>query len=160
MMSETPKQTITLPTAPQAQPARVEAEKKARRRRADTSETRNMKLSVPPEQLDPNFSYRWFNDTPGRIHDKTVNDDWEIVEKASEHVPTRRHVGAEITGQSREAVLLRKPKAFYEEDKGKEQRRITEREEAMRRGVTEDSKGLPGPNVYVPGGEQSNRIGR
>lgn len=146
--------------APPVQASRVEGEKAKRRRRADTSETRNMKLHVPKDQLDPNFVYRFVNDVPGRIHDKTVNDDWEIVAQTSDQVPTQRHVGVEATGASRKAVLLRKPKEYYQEDEDKKQAAISAREEAMRTGVTDSPQGLSGPTTYVPGGVNTISRGR
>jgi hypothetical protein len=155
------KKTLSLPSeTPQAQPARVEAEKKQRRRRSDTSELRNLKLHVPKDYLDPKFSYRFVNDSPGRIQQMTQYDDWEIVQQSDENVPTRRHAGKDGSGQARTAILLRKPKEFFEEDKARKKAAIDEREEGLRRGVTGDPGGLSGPNAYVPGGSNTITRGR
>jgi hypothetical protein len=155
------RKTIGLPgekaaQAPQPQPARVEAEQKARRRRADTSELRNMKLRVPKDLLDPKYEYRWINDkSSGRIQDKTVHDDWDIVNTLGpdkKEVPVVRNVGSGEHGQPMKAYLCRKPKEFYEEDRAKAEEAITKREEGLRRGTTGDPKGLGGPHAYVPRG--------
>lgn len=157
-MSEKP--TLTLPNAPQAQPARVEAEKAKRRRRSDTSETRNLKLHVPKDHLDPKYSYRFVNDSPGRVQQLTQHDDWEIVPQTDENMPTRRHVGRDgATGQGKQAILVRKPKEFFEEDKAKSAEAIKKREEGLRRGVTDPGKGLA-PTEYVPGGSNTIERGR
>jgi hypothetical protein len=161
-MSEKP--TLTLPNAPQAQPARVEAEKAQRRRRGDTSENRNLKLHVPEHLKDPNFVYRFVNDkASGRVKNMTENDDWEIVQslgKNKEVDVKARHVGTVENGQPLKAVLLRKPRNFHEEDKAKAQTAVSEREEALRHGITPDPKGLSGPKAYVPGGSNTIERGR
>jgi hypothetical protein len=159
------KKTLTLPDqAPQAQPARVEAEQKKRRRRSDTSETRNLKLAVPSNLLDRDkFEYRWINDkASGRIQDKTVNDDWDIVHTLgadNKEVAVTRNVGNGESGQPMKAYLCRKPKEFYEEDRAKALKAIKEREEGLRRGATGDPQGLGGPHAYVPAGH-TNAIER
>jgi hypothetical protein len=156
------KKTITLPQAPQAQPARVEAEQKQRRRRSDTSETRNMKLAVPKNLLDPKFEYRWINDTSsGRIQSKTEADDWDVVHKldsANKEVPVVRNVGTGENGQPLKAFLCRKPKEFCEEDRVRKQSAISAQEEDLRRGGKATLKGQDAPTAYVPGG--SNTIER
>jgi len=146
-------------------PTRAAEEQAQRRRRSDTSETRNLKLAVPDSLLDKDkFVYRWINNTAsGRIHDKTVNDDWDIVQQIGpnkEEVPVVRNVGRGENGQPTQAYLCRKPKAYHEEDKGRALSAIKEREEALRQGVTADPQGLHGPTAYVPGGANANRIGR
>lgn len=150
--------------APQVQPARVEAEKKQRRRRADTSETRNLKLHVPESMKDPNFVYRWVNDTAaGRIHDKTVNDDWEIAslrDSENKEVQAVRNVGNGEHGQPLKSYLLRKPKEFHEEDKARSIAALKETEKQLERGKSVGAGGLEESVSYVPGGADANRIGR
>lgn len=159
------KKTLSLPSeTPLAQPARVEAEKKQRRRRSDTSETRNMKLAVPKELLDPKFEYRWINDTAsGRVQSKTEADDWDVVHRLdteNKEVPLTRIVGTGENGQPLKAVLCRKPKEFCEEDRFRKQAAIAAQEEQLRNGVTADPKGLSGPHKYVPGGSNTIERGR
>jgi hypothetical protein len=155
-MSET-KQTITLPNAPQ--PSRVEAEKAQRRRRGDTSETRNMKLQVPEGLKDKDFVYRWVNDTEdGRIHDKTVSDDWEKVTikgQNQEDVPVVRNAGHGL-----KTHLLRKPRKYHEEDKKQSLESITSIEKQMERGEQVAAGGLDKAVSYVPGGGNTISRGR
>lgn len=160
-MTEQAKNTLTLPTA---QPARVEAEKEKRRRRSDTSETRNLKLSVPEHLKDPNFVYRWVNDkASGRIHDKTTNDDWDVVKALGpdkEEAPVSRNVGNGENGQPLKAYLLRKPKKYHEEDKARRMSALKATEETVERGESVGPEGLDKSVSYVPGGASANRIGR
>jgi hypothetical protein len=117
------------------------------------------KLSVNAELDTENFQYRWANDEGTRLHNLTVEDDWEVVSDRSGK--TRIDgvgAGAEVAvpvgmgeaGKSVRAVLLRKPRKFYEDDKRAEQRRIDDTEAGMKQGVT------PGAGhdaqAYVPRG--------
>lgn len=138
-------------------PPRVQEVQERRRRREGLGADRNLKLHVPDDQKDPNFTYRWVNNRPGRIQQLTVTDDWEVVQgadPASNAVSlgaTSERVADSYTGQT--AVLLRKPKKFYEEDKAEEQKLLDARDETMRRGSLQSPDGLSGPESYVPGGK-------
>ncbi len=57
-------------------------------------------------------------------------------------------------------MLMRKPKEFYQIDKGREQRHIAEAEEGIQRGETRDPEGLSGPHAYIPSGGMSIKHGR
>lgn len=147
---------------------RAEATKRERRRRSDTSATAGLKLHVPAEYLDENYEYRWINDDAGfgdegervgqRMHAKTVLDDWDIVTTATgvegqgEGTPVKRLVGKGEAGKPINAYLCRKPKDWYREDKAKEQQRLKEREDEMRRGAAQGSDALKGPTSYIPEG--------
>ena len=134
-------------------------EKKKRRRRGDLTIGRNQKLSLDTSKLDSSYVYRWVNDTPGRVQSLTQQDDWDVV--TSEEIDERDKGSG--TGVERivsatdgmRAVLVRKPKEYYDEDKGKEQDSIREMERAMERGSAKDSSGSAAPsveNVYTPAG--------
>lgn len=153
-------------------PRSAKAETKARRRRrdVDSEEDRNMKLAIPAALKDPNYEYRWINDTAGgRIMDKTQADDWDQVTKTDlskegysvNSLDTgdaiKRVVGSQ-DGRPLYAYLCRKPKEFYEEDKQAEQAKIDELEEQILRGQTSDPKGLGGPHSYVPGGANKVQV--
>lgn len=150
------------------QPNKRAAEVQAtRRRRADTSENAGLKLHIPESAKDPNYVYRFINDKPGRIHAKTVQDDWDIVNRGDlkgdpdprkEAGQVANMVGVTEGGQPMQAYLCRKPKHLFEEDKGKEQSRIKAREESIRKGESQSSEGLSGPTAYVPGGVNANTI--
>jgi hypothetical protein len=140
---------------------RAEEVRQRRRRRGDTSETRDMKLFVPEGEKDPDFEYRWINDVDGgtRIRNMTVHDDWDIVETKTidndaEGSKVARGVGTDEHGKGQRAYLCRKPKKFYEEDYRAKQARLDAREEEMRRGPTRES-GLAPDEAYVPQGHQN-----
>ncbi len=153
----------------QTRAAEVQGE---RRRRRDTSASAGMKLSVPEELKEPGFEYRWINDDGRRVHAKTVMDDWDVVstkaiEGQGQGTPVTRIVGKGEAGQPLHAVLCRKPRQLYQEDKAAELRVVKEREDAMKCGATPSPEGLSGPNTYIPdrhdgfssGKTGTNRIG-
>lgn len=146
---------------------RAEAVQATRRRRQDTGDNAGMKLHVPEEAKDPNFTYRWFNDEPGRIHAKTKADDWDLVdldqmqglaepEKQAEggtRVARFAEKGATgAGGQPRKAFLARKRKDYYEADNAKRQSRLSAVEESLRVAPPQTPGGLTGDIAYVPGG--------
>lgn len=136
-------------------PPRVEQEQRTRRRRESLGADRNLKLHVPEDKKDPNFVYRWVNDKPGRVQQLTEGDDYDVVAGVTNDGTTETRVADKSSGER--AVLLRKPKDFYESDKRSEQKVIDDRDEAMRRGAPPSAEGLAGPESYVPGGR--NTIG-
>ena len=147
---------------PVGRPAkRAVEEKKQRRRRGDLTIGRNQKLSLDTDRLDDNYVYRWVNDMPGRVQALTKQDDWDVVsaEEIGEDVRDKG-VGTNVerivsATDGTKAVLLRKPRDYYEEDKAKEQASIREMEQAMERGEAKDSSGQAAPSVeqaYTPAG--------
>jgi hypothetical protein len=145
-------------------PPRTEEVKTERRRRADSATAAGLKLHVPQDMKDEaNFAYRWANDKPGRLHQMTVQDDWDVVSTdrpdqltaASEGSVMRRAVD-KVTGDN--AVLLKKPRHYFEADRLEKQKPVDEIEKALRRGAAPSSEGISGSEAYVPGGK--NTIGR
>lgn len=136
--------------------ARQEETQARRRRRESLGPDRNLKLHVPEDMKDPNFVYRWVNNRPGRVQQLTRQDDWDVVQGADPAAnavslgATSERVADSYTGQT--AVLLRKPKEFYEADKAEEQKLLDARDETMRRGSLNSPEGLSGPEAYVPNG--------
>lgn len=110
------------------------AEKKQVRRRRETmGAERGLKLHVPEKFKDPNFTYRFVNDRPGRVQNLTTMDDWDVVSDerlgAFDGTVVKR-VADTYTGEK--TVLLRKPKEFYEADKAVEQAIIEKNDEQLR----------------------------
>lgn len=127
-------------------------EKKAQRRRRDvTGAERGLKLHVPEEYKDKDFTYRFVNDRPGRIRNLTEMDDYEVVSDvrlgATDGTIVNR-VADTYTGEK--TVLLRKPKEFYEADKAAEQAIIEKNDEKLR--VATAPEGQDGKNFYNPKG--------
>ncbi len=141
-------------STPAAEPNTRQAEvAKTRRRREGMGAERNMKLHIPEEAKDPNFELRWVNDRPGRIHALTKQDDWDIapgMEGSGLGTVTERAVDS-YTGER--AVLLRKPKAYFDADQLEKNKALDERDDAMRRGPLPNPEGIGGEadKSYTPG---------
>lgn len=150
--------------------ARVEEERARRRRRDDMDDGRLRNLAVTGS-LDPNYEYRWINDEPGRVHNLTKQDDWDIVtdEMLGERHEKDRGVGSgvervvdRVTGKR--AFLVRKPKEYFISDRAKAQRRVDEMDQMIKQGHVPAKDGQetlrPGSNAYVPAGGISIQDGR
>ena len=64
------------------------------------------------------------------------------------------------TTKPQKTFLMRKPREFYEEDKGKEQARIKAHEQAIQRGEVRNAEGQSEPGMYVPAGGMKIDHGR
>ena len=143
-------------------PDRKEDVKKVRRRREGMGVERNQRLNVPEKWKDPNFHYHWINETPGRIMNKTEQDDYDIVTEeemrgeklgTGEGTQVKRAVGTGADGQWQYAYLCRKPKDFYKTDKLEEQAEIAKKMDAIKHGSAE---GLDKDDqAYTPRGHQN-----
>ncbi|MFA6244573.1 MAG: hypothetical protein WC655_26760 [Candidatus Hydrogenedentales bacterium] len=135
-------------------PPRQEEVKQRRRRREGLGAERGLKLGIPDDLKDKEFTYRWVNDRPGRVQQLTKMDDWEKAPITTEQNAGEGTVETRVVDKTvgERAVLLRKPKEFYEADKLEEQKVLDARDEAMRRSVLPSSEGLSGPEAYIPGG--------
>jgi hypothetical protein len=143
-----------------SRPARTE-EVKSERRRRGSGPTLNMKLHVPEESKDPNFVYRWVNDKPGRVQQLTTQDDWDKAPIVTAQNAGEGTVETRVTDRTAgdRAVLLRKPREYFEADKAEQQAQLDATDEAMRRGAAQSHEGLSGSEAYVPGGAKG-REGR
>lgn len=138
---------------------RVEAERAKRRRRDDIGDGRMRNLAIAGT-LDPAYSYRWINDDPGRVHQLTVADDWDIVTTDSiggEAHDRDKNVGTGIERivdkrSGKRAVLVRKLKEYVAADRAKAQAAIDETERGLRQGQVKSPEALSGPAAYVPAG--------
>ena len=135
-------------------PPRTEEVKVQRRRRQGSGPESGLKLHIPENLKDKNFEYRWVNDRPGRVQQLTTMDDWEKAPVVTDHNAGEGTVETRVVDKSAgdRAVLLRKPKEFYDADKRDEQKVLDARDEAMRRAPPQSTEGLSGPESYVPGG--------
>lgn len=134
---------------------RIEQERQRRRRREDPGFGRMRNLTVAGD-LDPNYVYRWINADPGRITQLTKEDDWDVVTHLA-HDDKDKGVGSALervvdkrTGMR--AVLVRKPRDYYEADKAREQEALIQTETHIKRGGSPGNGGLTGPEAYVPSG--------
>lgn len=101
------------------------------------------RLGVADENLDfENFVYRFINDSPARLFNKTKQDDWDVVSNDGDVIEdtadagnaVSRVVGAKPDGSPLLAYLCRKPKKFYEEDAARSQAELDKQLTELRRG--------------------------
>lgn len=150
---------------------RIEEERQRRRRRDDLGNGRLLKLSIPGD-VDQNYVYRWINDEPGRVHQLTKNDDWDRVteDMLGAKSDRDRQVGSGLeriveSATGRRAILVRKRKDYYLDDKAKEQASIENQMSDLKRGITPNGpKGeetlSASEHAYVPAGGISIQDGR
>ena len=149
--------------------SRAEELTAARRRRNGDALTGNRnRMAVDTSALDrENFEYRFINDVGTRVHDLTVNDDWDIVSDRDGKVKSDTagggaqvavNAGAGADGKPVRAILVRKPKTFYKDDDAAKQRQIDAQEAALKGGST---PGGDPTNQYVPNNQGSPmKVGR
>lgn len=145
------------------QPAskRAEETRKKRRRRTEASYDGWSRLSVNEALLDREaFTYRWVNDSTGRIERFTVHDDWDKVtdpgikeENNNEGSPVRQLVGSKEDGTALYAYLLKKPIELHREDKAARQRKIDDLESSILDGQHSggDTLSADSKHGYIPG---------
>ena len=88
---------------------------------------------------DPNYVYRWVNDTPGRIQ-KFKDGGYEVVtadvEVGENTVDRNTKLGSAVTkavGGVLTAVLMRIPREWYNEDQKAKEDSLAEKEQIMYR---------------------------
>lgn len=139
---------------------RAKQVRQERRRRKGMGIESRLKLSVPEEMKDKDYVYRWANDDGRRVYELTKNDDWDVVTDETISDDERnnslgtigaRQVGVADNGKPANAVLLRKRRDWYEQDRAEMQTAIDDKEAQIKRGDhSGDSKGLSGSTAYVP----------
>ena len=139
--------------------SRIANTKSERRRRTGSGLDRTRKLYVDEKKKDPNFAYRWINDTPGRIEQKTVHDDWDVTTKDRDGEPfnVRVPVGPGPDGRPIYGVLCQKSKKYYDQDESEKIKAIKAQEDDMRVGPPPSPAGLGAEPTtsYVPGGRNT-----
>ena len=139
---------------------RVEQERAQRRRRSDLDVGRHRTLTLPPELEDDRYVHRWINDEPGRVQRLTVMDDWDVVSLNGHTSDKDKQVGTTVERvvdkmSGKRAILVRKLKEYYLEDKAKEQRHLDTMDEQLKRGTVSaqspEAEDLSGSS-YVPSG--------
>jgi len=116
------------------------------RRRRDSVETLGKRLAVNVSALDfKKFAYRFINDAPARLFQKTEQDDWDVVTTSG---ATIKHdstdlgaavsvvVGTKVDGSPMRSFLCRKPRKFYEDDEKKKADDLDEQLSQLKRGNT------------------------
>jgi len=133
-----------------------------RRRRSDATldGSQRRKLAIPPEVearlKEEGRTPRWAIDTGSRIHQLTVQDDYDKVEGV-EPVPV---VINRKTGEVANQVLLSKPTAFIDEDRRKMDEPRREMERALLRGKNPEDPIAARDDFYAVEGNQISHGGR
>lgn len=124
-----------------------------RRRRKDNLGDFKQNLGTSGLKLDrENFAYRWVNEE--KYVQRTSDDDYDPVKKpgrpaaGEEENTVRRLVGKHEDGSPKYAILCRKPREFYDEDRKRHDASVDETTTSIRRGRT----GMTGSdeNLYTP----------
>lgn len=148
-----------------------------RRRRGGNPVDMRRRLLADMSRLHPDFEHRWVLDRPGRIAEKTMFDDWDIVTDAHVMEGMGGNVQA-IAGTNHynadKMVLVRKRKQYFEADAKAKLQEVSVLEDQIKQGpqasqngqhsvdtmgpkeVMERLKsgGLDTSNTYVPVGEK------
>ncbi len=134
------------------------AEIRARRAERGTIDGPAMRLSVPEERKDPNWDYRWVNDSDMRIHNM-MERDWDFAESELDvNATTDKGMGTRVErtvnersmkGQPQKGFLMKKPKEIYDEDQANKEAKRRKLEQSMEKGKAQSAEGLQGPNAYV-----------
>lgn len=97
-------------------------ERQRRRRFSENDEGVDFNFWVDESKLDrKNFSYRWVNDVRGRVA-KLESQDWERVSAEEAGGSVDRHADIENSSRAEmRAVLMRKPKDWYDDDHKRKQ---------------------------------------
>lgn len=144
-----------------ARESRADTVRRERRFRGDTSETADLKLSVPTHLKKPGHTYRWVNDTLGGRIAAMHAKDWDVV--SSDAIPGQGEgspVARNVEGSTPlRAVLMEKPEDWYLEDRARKEAPRKEMEATMMRGALPSKDGLQPNESYVPAGHV-NRIER
>lgn len=141
--------------------SRTDQIKQERRRRRNLDGNRN-RMAVNESLMErEKYEYRFINDIGSRVHDLTVNDDWEVVtdrngdlktDGAQQGAQVSLNAGTAQDGKPMQAILVRKLKSYYNDDFAARQRQIDDQEAALKQGA------VPGGDTdkaYVPNGEAS-----
>ena len=127
-------------------------ERRSERRRRDTEiDGHRMRLAIPPNfKDDKENEYRWINDDKSRVFDLTKQDDWDKVPSGGDGANSvRRQVGTKVNGDPLWAHLVRKTKAYCEEDRAKQQAVLDETFTQLASGKRGDDANLGGEAGYI-----------
>ncbi len=154
-VARSPEETVVAEPV-EAAPARSRTEeRRGERRRRDTEmDGHRMTLTIPPIYRDDKENqYRWANDDRSRLFGLTKQDDWDkcpAVGDAEDGANSvRRQVGTKKNGEPLWAHLVRKPKAYCEEDRAKQQADLDETMNQLAAGKRGDDANLGGEKGYI-----------
>lgn len=130
-------------------PSRAELEKKDRKRRQEIDGSLRGKLGIDISQLDTkNFHYRWVENSPERLAQATVNDDYYFVTHDDIHATNGNDSYVRRNGGEHGMVLTRKLKEHFVEDQKAKARELDGKDRFIRKGGN-TARDL-GDKGYVP----------
>ena len=130
---------------------------RARRAERGTIDGPAMRLSVPEERKDPNYKYRWVNDSDMRIHNM-MERDWDFAESELDVSTTDKGMGTRVErtvnerstkGKPQKGFLMKKPKEIHDEDQQSKEAKRKQLEKSMEKNQANSAEGLQGPKSYV-----------
>lgn len=132
------------------------AEIRAKRAERGTISGPSLRLSIPEERKDPNWAYRWTNDSDMRVHNM-LQRDWEFAESELDPSGKNEAMGSRVertvnersTRGPQKGFLMKKPKEIFDEDQTAKEARRKELEKGMEKGKNSSPDGLSGPLSYV-----------
>lgn len=128
-------------------------EVRERRRKPGSTVDLGIKLHVAEEDKDPDYVYRWVNDTGMRVQQMTAND-WDPAPYKDARAESRV-VGADA-GKPIKSVLMRKRKDWHEDDTKAKRKPLDEMEQAIKRGAAHKQEADLSEDVsYTPGSGNS-----
>lgn len=154
MNIQQPETDMTTEPKRRGRPPRQEVEQTRRKKRGGVI---GQRLGVAMSQLDLNkYKYRWINDDPRRLFDKTKEDDWDIVHQSGGIVKDDADdmgsavsvvVGVAPDGSALRAYLCRKPIDYYREDQRMKSEELDKQLADLKRGYGRGGAAL---GDYVP----------
>lgn len=133
-------------------PTRAEEEAPERRRRdANFDVSLNQRLPVDESLLDQkNYTYRFFNDEPGRIRKYTTHDDWDpVTTEELGGAETKHFVGYHPDGSPLFAHLYKKRRVWHDKDQNAKIAKSKEEEQELLRRVPSAQGGLDESKGYT-----------
>lgn len=138
---------------PRAARSEVTTAERRRRKPGNLDGMQDMRLIVPESAKVEGFEHRWINDHGNRMHQKTVQDDWDKV-PGVEPIP----VDTDSSGKPIFAHLCRKPTELVEEDRKANLDMLKEREKGIMAGQKSDPQDdRKEGESYVPAGNTITR---
>lgn len=143
--------------------------KAERRRRKSSTTGRRTKLTLDESKLDTDqYEYRWIKNTPDRLAELTVDDDWNLVEDRDKVIKdddtgmgsnVSIHAGKGEDGSPERLVLAQKRKEYQNDDRAVKAKHIDDLEAGLAQGDVPNAKAASGKLFYQPksGGIQMER---
>lgn len=125
--------------------------------------TRRGKLDLPPSlRDDKDHEYRWVNDHGSRVHDLTVDGEYDVVTlpnpETGDADKVRKPVGTNEQGQPLYAQLVKVPKWIVDEDRARRVKATEDRQKQdLAQANVDPNSPDPAGKFYVAGSQEIKR---